>query len=282
MITGDLPKVSIVTPSFNQAQFIEETILSVQRQKYPNVEHIVIDGGSVDGTLDILKKFGDKISWISEPDRGQADAVNKGIRKASGEFIGWLNSDDIYFNDTIYFAVKAFQDRPDVDVVYGDLFYIDQDGKILMERKEINFDFDILLYGLCYIGQQSTFYKKNIFEDIGYLDVNLQYVMDWELFLRIAVHGKKYLLVPDVKAGFRLHSESKSIGQQIKLRSEHKIIRDKYWRKKRFKNKAITEIYSKCNEYYYRTKRKWRQLKERRYIIPPGTSELIFKKANIR
>jgi len=272
------PKVSIVTPSFNQGQFIEETIKSIQRQNYPDVEHIIIDGGSKDDTLEKVKKFKDKIVWSSEPDQGQADAVNKGINKATGEIIGWLNSDDVYIGNAITQAVQVFQRIPEADLVYGDFAYIDKNGDILLNRKEIDFDYNILLHGLCYIGQQSTFFRKNVFGKVGYLDVSLQYVMDWELFLRIATNCKRIVHVPQIWAGFRLHSVSKSISRQIMLLHEHDIVKRRYWNPPNYRFISMQKIHAKTLELYYRVKRRWMQLIRRQYFLLPGTSERIFKR----
>ena len=134
------PKVSIITPSYNQGQFIEETILSAKNQDYPNIEHIVIDGNSTDSTLDILHKYDNDIIWISEPDRGQSDALNKGFRIATGEIIGWLNSDDIYLPGAVKKAVDALMNNPKFDIVYGDYLIIDENSKVLLKKREINFD----------------------------------------------------------------------------------------------------------------------------------------------
>ena len=138
------PKITIVTPSYNQASFIEEALLSVQKQNYPSVEHIVIDGASTDGTVEILKRYGnlsgwEHLRWISEPDQGQSDALNKGFRMATGEIIGWLNSDDRYRANCFSYVASAFGQTPDTDVLYGDCTWIDALGNCLQIRKEIEF-----------------------------------------------------------------------------------------------------------------------------------------------
>ncbi len=129
MTTSSLPRVSIVTPSFNQAAFLEETIQSVLSQDYPNLEYIIIDGGSTDGSVEIIKKYADKLAyWVSEKDTGQADAINKGLIRVTGEIVAWLNSDDIYLPGTIRAAVEALQAHPDCGLVYGDVLSVDAKG----------------------------------------------------------------------------------------------------------------------------------------------------------
>src|SRR5580658_3296860 len=136
------PKLSIVTPSFNQAQFIEATLRSVKSQHYPALEHIVVDGASTDSTVEILKRFAampgwEHLRWISEEDRGQSDAINKGFRMATGDIIGWLNSDDRYRPGCFRAVVEAFKANPDIDILYGDYTWIDETGRILQVRREI-------------------------------------------------------------------------------------------------------------------------------------------------
>src|SRR5512141_110904 len=145
-----VPTISIITPSFNQARYIEETLHSVNRQGCGSIEHIVVDGGSTDGTIEILKRYSSMPSyaylrWISEPDRGQTDALNKGFRMATGELIGWLNSDDLYTPQSLLRASAFLNAPPLIDFVYGDYLIIDGAGKTLIEKKEIDFDWDIML-----------------------------------------------------------------------------------------------------------------------------------------
>jgi glycosyltransferase involved in cell wall biosynthesis len=141
-------KISIITPSFNQGKFIEETIQSVFSQEYTNLEYIIIDGNSTDNSIDIIQKYSEQLSyWISEKDHGQAAAINKGFNIASGDIIGWLNSDDILLPGALDKISNAFISHPDIDVVYGDYFFIDENSKILLKKKEIPVDFKIMLYG---------------------------------------------------------------------------------------------------------------------------------------
>jgi len=206
---NSLPLVSIITPSLNQARFIEETILSVKRQDYPNIEHIVIDGGSTDGTLDILRKYDKEIIWISEPDKGQSDAINKGIRLARGEIIGWLNSDDTYELNAVRIAVEHFLKYPNAAVIYGDCNIIDDKGRLVRHRKNKPFNLKDAVMKTP-VQQPESFIRKHVLEDIGMLDLNLQYSMDYDLWIRIGLREYTFIYIPYTLANFRLHAESKS------------------------------------------------------------------------
>jgi len=228
MSTVAPPKVSVITPSFNQGRFIEETILSIQSQSYPNLEHIVVDGGSTDGTLGILGKNFGKIKWISEKDRGQAHAINKGFRMAQGEIIGWLNSDDIYFNGAMRQVINIFTNEPTIDVLYGDYIYIDDHGQKLKEERLINFDLKILLYDGCFIGQPAVFFKRKVFESVGYIDEALHFAIDWEYWLRLYFSGCRFYHLPRFLSGYRLHVKSKTMNQSQALLDEEELVRNKY------------------------------------------------------
>jgi len=200
--------VSIVTPSFNQARFIEETILSVRNQSFANIEHIIVDGGSMDGTLEILKKYNHLI-WISEPDRGQSDALNKGFRKATGEIIGWLNADDTYEPDAVETVVGFFSKHPDVAMVYGFVNIVDEKGDVIRTRYSPDFDLGLLIRaGHCYI-QPVTFFRRRVFDEVGYLDTAFHEAMDYEFFVRV---GQRFNVkrIPKILGNYRTHSQSKT------------------------------------------------------------------------
>jgi glycosyltransferase involved in cell wall biosynthesis len=225
----NLPRISIITPSYNQGQFIERTILSVLNQNYPNLEHIIIDGGSKDNTIEILKKYSHLI-WVSEPDRGQSDALNKGLKMASGEIIGWLNSDDIYLPGTIYKIAEIFVKNQDVSVVYGDCYYIDEQDRIIRKYRSRDFDLKKLLTSCyCYIPSVSAFIKKKVFDNLEYpFDVNLHYCMDYDLFIRIAIAGFKFKYVPEFFAAFRRSKHNKTTLYIKLMRKESFTISVKY------------------------------------------------------
>ena len=218
-----LPKISIITPSFNQAEFIEQNIRSVLSQNYPHVEHIIIDGGSTDGTLEILQRYPHLI-YISEPDRGQTHALNKGFEMATGTIVGWLNSDDTYCENIFHAVAGAFQSA-DVMVLYGHGFEIDERGAVrrpLFTRGITNNNLiKYWKWNYEYI-QPAFFFRRTVFDDIGYLDERLYYVMDYELFLRLS-ERYAFLCLDKPLANFRMYEASKT-GKKI-----HKIIPDWIW-----------------------------------------------------
>ncbi len=208
-------RISIITPSFNQDQFIEETILSVKNQDYKNIEHIIIDGNSTDKTLDILKKYDRNLVWLSEQDNGQSEAINKGIEMAKGELIGWLNSDDVYlFNNIISEVVNFFNRNSDVDVVFGDLAIINEQSKILRFYHFQDFNYDKLLSYRYNLGQPSVFFRSKILKE-NKIREDLHYVMDYELWLRLG-RKCKFKHIPKTISGFRIHSKSKTGGDNEK------------------------------------------------------------------
>ncbi len=204
------PLVSIITPSYNQGRFIEETILSVLTQDYPNIEYIVMDGGSTDNTLDILKKYEGRLTWISEPDRGQSHAINKGFQMAKGEILAWLNSDDTYLPGAISKVVQHFQTNPESMMVYGEGYLIDEHSRV-KQRFPYTEKFDLwkLIYLWDNILQQTAFFRCQVFDQIDPLDENLHYGMDWDLWIRI---GKKFRVdyIPEYLGNLREYSEAKT------------------------------------------------------------------------
>lgn len=226
----DKPLVSIITPSFNQGKFIRETIESVLQQDYDNIEYIVNDGGSTDNTVSILEEYGDRITWVSERDGGQTDAINKGIRIAKGEIIAYLNSDDIYLPGTIPFIVEQFKKNQDVDFLYGDFHAIGIDGTILDQVKTIPFDADILLFDANYISQPASFYRKRLFDKIGLFDDTLNYLMDYEFFLRSAKNKNKMRLVKRYLSAIRYHGECKTLTGATPWAKERRSLKAHYVR----------------------------------------------------
>ncbi len=208
---NDHPLVSIVTPSFNQVDYLERTILSVLEQDYANVEYIIVDGGSTDGSLEVIRRYeGEITSWISEPDLGQTDAINKGFNRASGEIIAWLNSDDTYLPGAIREVVHFFDGHPEVGMMYGGAYYIDEDDRILAPYPSAPTDYKGLRRGRTTISQQSMFFRRLIWSMVGPLDPTFYYAMDYDLWVRIAsVTPISYHPVP--LANFRLQSASKSL-----------------------------------------------------------------------
>lgn len=211
-------KISVVTPSYNQGQYIQRTIDSVLNQSYPDIEYIIMDGGSTDETVDIIKSYGDKIIWKSEKDKGQTDAVNKGIKQSTGEIIGWLNSDDIYYPDAIAKVMKVFEEHPEVNVVYGNANHIREDDSFIEEYYTEDFDYE-RLKDICFICQPSLFFRKEVVDLYGYLNVDLQYTMDYEYWLRLGKKEKFYRL-NELIAGSRLYDDNKTLGARRKVHEE--------------------------------------------------------------
>lgn len=213
-------QVSVITPSFNQGQYLEGTILSVLDQDYPDIEYIVIDGGSSDNSKEIILKYADRIAyWISEPDKGQADAINKGFIKSTGDLVCWINSDDILYPGFVSTRVRQFSEYPDVDFIYGDVHQgKDMSGKKL--RKGSETDFKKMLISLHVpIPQQSTMWRRSVVERIGLLDTQWHVLLDREYFMRVARKGT-ILYKPGAVAFFRNHDASKSIVEWRKWADE--------------------------------------------------------------
>ncbi len=182
------PLVSIVTPSFNDARFIERTIQSVAQQEYPFLEHIVIDGGSTDGTIEILQRYL-KVQWVSEKDNGQSDALNKGFKAAQGEVVGWINSDDTYNPGAVRAAVCYLLSHPSTDMVYSNCNIIGADDKIVRMQHAPVFDLarELIAHNL---PQPTIFIRARALQEVGYLNPRLHYIMDWELFLRLGLKSR--------------------------------------------------------------------------------------------
>lgn len=206
-----LPLVSIVTPSFNQARYIEATIQSVLEQDYPRIEYLIVDGGSTDGTVEIIKKHEGRISWwVSEQDQGQTDAINKGFARANGEILAWLNSDDTYEPGAVAAAVKYLMEHLEAGMVYGDCNFINEEGQVIGRFGAAQTDYRLLRQGYVHIPQQTMFFRADLWKQVGPLDPSFFFAMDYDLWTRLAARTQlKY--VPQTWANFRLHTSGKTI-----------------------------------------------------------------------
>ena len=218
MSTND-PLVSIVTPSFNKGPYIEETLLSIRNQTYKNIEHIVIDGGSTDETLAILKKYSNDLVWVSEPDKGQSDAINKGWKLAKGDLIAYLNADDTYLPDAVEIAVNYFMQHPETAMLYGDGILTDEKGKFLMNFTAGEFNLKNLVFCKDNILQPAVFLRKTVFDIIGDIDVDLHLAMDLDYWIRTGTrYNVKY--IPKQLATAKIYKDAKSSEQMHKYVKE--------------------------------------------------------------
>jgi glycosyltransferase involved in cell wall biosynthesis len=223
-----LPKISIVTPSFNQARFIEETIQSVLAQDYPDLEFIVMDGGSTDGSVEIIRRYEHKLAyWVSRPDGGQTKALIEGFERATGEILCWLCSDDLLVGTCLRDVAEYFSAHPSAGAVYGDSVWIDVDSAIIKWKKEHGFNRFIWLYNYNYIPQPSMFWRRSLYEQVGGLDPKFDLAMDADLWIRFAdvaeIHHVR-------RVWSRMRSYPAQKNQRLRARSdvEDRIIRDRY------------------------------------------------------
>lgn len=257
--------ISIITPSYNQGKYLEQTIQSVLNQTHSNIEYLVIDGGSTDNSIDIIKKYEEKISyWISESDDGQADAINKGFRHSNGDFVCWVNSDDILYPYYVAKRVQQFKENPNVDMIYGDIEQgVDLSNKRLRKGRQTSIK-DMLKYAKCPIPQQSAMWRRGVIEKIGYLDPQWHVLLDREYFIRTAANCSiKYII--GAVAFFRHHKHSKSAMEKLKWAEElpryyEMVFNDNIYdllpNLLSYKGKCLSKVYLKCAKIYVHAEKK--------------------------
>ena len=229
IVEGTWPRVSVVTPSYNQGPFLEQTLLSVVEQGYPNLEYIVMDGGSTDQSVEIIRRYADRLAyWVSAPDDGQTAAINKGFGIATGDIVTWLNADDVLFPGGVQAAAECFVAHPEADFVYGDSALLAPDGSIALSQQCIAFDRKVLLYGRSLISQPASFIRRAAWLRLGPLDERYDFCMDLEYWVRAVAHDVRFKTVRQPIAGSRLHSQTKTSTQRAKLDWQHRRILNQY------------------------------------------------------
>lgn len=253
------PLISIIVPSFNQAEFLEQTLTSILSQPYPHKEVLVVDGGSTDGSVEIIRRYEAQLAWwVSERDRGQSDAINKGVAHACGDIIAWLNSDDMYLPWTLTVVADAFMRNPGAAAVYGDYYVLRPDGKMVLKKK-IAFDWEICLRAYMMSPQPSTFIARWAWDHAGGVDINLHYCMDYDLILKVGRLGP-VVQVKEPLSVFRLHKGSKTMEARGQFRAENRLVRE------RALGRPLTPV-DNVLERFYLAKAVWRFLWERGVLV---------------
>lgn len=221
--------ITLVTPSFNQAAFLSRTIESVLGQNYPHLEYMIIDGGSTDGSVDIIRQYAGRLAyWTSEPDRGQAHAVNKGLQRGTGEIVGWLNSDDTLAPGALHAIAEAYARRPDVDLVYGHTCVIDAEDRVVRRLCAVPTNADELIrYNLNIWSQPGTTWRRRLHERVGYLDESLHYLMDGEFWVRAARAGRIQFL-PRHLGNLRVHEQTKTARHAEAMEAERRQVLERF------------------------------------------------------
>jgi glycosyltransferase involved in cell wall biosynthesis len=218
----------VVTPSHNQARYLEAALQSVLSQSHENVEYIVIDGGSSDDSRGILQRYSDRLAyWVSEPDGGQAAAINKGLRRAHGVVWAWLNSDDVYAPAALARAARFLAEHDEIDIVYGDVRFVDETGRELGTMSAWDFDPKLQMCATNLVLQPACFFRRAIFENVGGLDETLHFALDYDLWVRMVIAGARFAHVSEVWADYRLHPESKTEAQAGRFGAEVRRVVEK-------------------------------------------------------
>lgn len=254
MMIHNYPKITVVTPSYNQAQFLERTINSVLDQNYPNLEYIIVDGGSTDNSVDIIRRYEDKLAWwVSEPDNGQTDAINKGLKRATGDWISWQNSDDVYYPGAFHELAIAASKNLDAELIIGNMMLIDENDKPLRDICYVRPSYKALLAEGMVLTNQSAFWHRNLHDKIGLLSSDLHYGFDYEWFLRIT-QNTKCEHINSIWGALRIHGETKTTLHPQNFIDEYEIILDGRklpdWQKKLYKIRRLWLMILQGNFHY--------------------------------
>jgi len=262
---GDVPRLSIVMPSYNQERFIERSILSVLNQAYPNLQFIIIDGGSTDRTVDIIRKYEDYLDyWVSEPDNGQSDALNKGFARADGEIYGWLNSDDLYLPGALMAVVDVFRQHPGKMVVFGDWLSIGESDELLDMHHAFDFCVNHFKYEGFHLNAQSMFWRHSAHERFSGFEQSLYNTMDYQMILEFGINegSGSFMRLPRVLGAFRRYEGQKTAGFTERVLAEHRYMAERYGYMDKY------EIVGKYKRLLYRFRRAYW------YVKRGGLSEL--------
>lgn len=239
-----LPKISIVTPSYNQGKFLEQTILSILNQNYPNLEYILMDGGSTDNSQDIIEKYKDRIAfWVSEPDNGQSDAISRGFQKSTGDILAYINSDDYYLPGSLMEIANVFLNNPSVQWVVGQGHFIDEQGNFLMKKKYPSISMNNMLYLENCVFQPATFWRRDLYYSVGGINTKYSFSFDYDLFLRFLERSPPDT-IQDEMAVFRIHSRSKTSTISSTSVKEHALIRKEFFLRNGISENIVLNLFA--------------------------------------
>lgn len=265
------PRITIITPSFNQAEFLERTIISIHNQRYPNLEHIIIDGGSTDGSTDIIRRYEKVLKhWQSEPDGGQCDAISSGADMATGDYMTWVNSDDILMPGALLTLASYLKQHPDIDIVYGNQVELNEIDQVTKRLYTIDFDIrDFLFEANIIIHQQSSIWRTELYRSVGGIN-DCPYAMDYEMFYRMYLHGFKYARLNAYISGFRVYERSLTGSGQVILNRDATIdgaFRDYMGRERGFLDRVLKRPYWKARRFASEPRAFWGALENRLYKL---------------
>lgn len=223
-----LPKITVITPSYNQAQFLERTIKSIVEENYPNLEYIIIDAGSTDGSVDIIRKYEKYITyWVSEPDNGQSHAINKGLKMATGDWVAWQNSDDIYYPGVFSAVASTAKSHPNVGLIIGDMNLIDEDDQLIRDMHYVTPSYKAMVAEGMVLSNQAAFWRRDVHTTIGWMDESLHLGFDFDWFLRLTKHVKS-ASVNQCLGAFRIHGLAKTQLMPTQNLEIHREIRHRH------------------------------------------------------